>query len=141
MNESIGGYDINGQWQPARMVADPQAAEIAHASGRVAHGAGLGQVAVIADVDFNIIEEHYDFRKYVLRNRVLRDLRRLRDARHVAHKGNAAPTGAARRFDTMNAWLARSKPTPRNVPQPQKLIDNKPALGGRCVLARRRQAG
>ena len=71
LNEQIGGYDINGQWQPSAHGADPGAAEIAHASGRVPHGRGLGEVAIIAGVDFNILEEHYDFRNYVIRNRIL----------------------------------------------------------------------
>ena len=33
LNEQIGGYDINGQWQPNRMIADPWRREITHASG------------------------------------------------------------------------------------------------------------
>ncbi len=127
MNELIGGYDINGQWQPSRMIADPGAAEITHASGRVAHGRGLGQVAVIADIAFNITEEHYDFRNYVMRNRILAVYGD--HANHIIwrHKGNP-PDYAARRFDTMNEWLAAVEADTRNVPLRQKIIERKPAL-------------
>src|SRR4030095_3665120 len=88
LNELIGGYDINGQFQPARMIADPGAAEIAHASGRVVHGRGLGHVAVIADVNFNITEEHYDFRNYSTRNRVLQVYGDYATHVLMRHKGN-----------------------------------------------------
>jgi hypothetical protein len=127
MNELIGGYDINGQWQPARMVADPGAVEIAHGSGRVAHGQGLGQVAVIADISFNVNEEHYDFRNYSIRNRVL-----AAHGDHDTHviwrrKGNP-PDYAARRFDTLNEWLSAVEADTSDRPLRAKLITNKPAL-------------
>jgi hypothetical protein len=127
MNEMIGGYDINGQWQAARMQADPGAVEIAHGSGRVAHGKGIGEVAVIADVVFNVNEEHYDFRNYSIRNRVLEAW-----GDHDTHviwrrKGNP-PDYAARRFNTMDAWLAAVEADTSDRPLRAKLAANKPAL-------------
>jgi hypothetical protein len=126
LNELIGGYDINGQWQPNRMIADPGAAEIAHASGRVVHGRGLGQVAVIADVNFDITEEHYDFRNYSTRNRVLQVYGDYATHVLMRHKGNP-PNYAALRFDLMNEWLAAVEADTRNVPLRQKIIERKPA--------------
>ncbi len=127
LNEMVGGYDINAQWQPNRMQADPGAVEITHGSGRVAHGRGIGEVAVIADIAFNVTEEHYDFRSYSTRNRILEA-----HGDHATHviwrrKGNP-PDYAARRFDTMNAWLAAVEADTSGRPWREKLIANKPAM-------------
>lgn len=126
MNEQVGGYDINGQWQPARSAADPGAAEITHGSGRVPHGERLGDVAIIAGVFFNVIEEHYDFRSWVIRNRILAVHGDY--ANHVIwrYKGNL-PDFAARRFDVMNDWLMRAEADTSDRPWREKLIANKPA--------------
>lgn len=125
LNEQVGGYDINGQWQPARMRADPGAAELTHSSGRVPHGNGLGEVAVIAGVSFNIVEEHYDFRNYVIRNRILAAHGDY--ANHVIwrHKGTP-PDFAQRRFDTLNEWLSRVEADTSSRTLRQKIIANKP---------------
>lgn len=126
LNEQVGGYDINGQWQPARMRADPGAAELTHTSGRVPHGKGLGEVAVIAGVAFNIIEEHYDFRTYVIRNRILAAHGDY--GNHVIWRHKSTPPDyAQRRFDTMNEWLQRVEAdttTARTLRQ--KIVANKP---------------
>jgi hypothetical protein len=127
LNETIGGYDINGQPQSSRMQADPGAAEITHGSGRVAHGRGLGEVAVIADIAFNTTEEHYDFRNYVIRNRILKA-----HGDHDTHviwrrKGNP-PDYANRRFNTMDQWLANVEADTSDRPLRAKLIAAKPAL-------------
>jgi hypothetical protein len=127
LNEFIGGYDINGDWQPNRMQADPGAAEITHRSGRVPHGRGLGEVAIIQDVSFNTIEEHYDFRGYVIRNRIL-----AVNGDHANHviwrrKGNP-PDYAARRFDTLNEWLARVEADASRRSLREKIVANKPSL-------------
>jgi hypothetical protein len=127
MNELIGGYDINGQWQSVRMQADPGAVEIAHGSGRVAHGKGIGEVAVIADISFNVSEEHYDFRNFSIRNRVLEAYGDYDTHVIWRRKGNP-PDYAARRFDTMNAWLAAVEADASDRPLRAKLIANKPAL-------------
>jgi hypothetical protein len=108
------------------VAADPGAAEITHGSGRVPHGHGLGEVAVIADISFNTTEEHYDFRSYVIRNRVL-----AVHGDHDTHviwrrKGNPLDY-AARRFDTMNEWLAAVEADTSDRPLRARIIANKPA--------------
>jgi hypothetical protein len=127
LNEQIGGYDINGQWQPHRMQADPGAAEITHGSGRVPHGRGLGEVAIIAGVSFQILEEHYDFRNYVIRNRILSVHGDYGNQVIWRYKGNP-PDLAARRFDVMNEWLQRVEADTSNRSLRAKIIANKPAL-------------
>jgi hypothetical protein len=84
-------------------------------------------VAIIADIGFNITEEHYDFRNYVIRNRILSVY-----GDHDNHviwrtKGNP-PDYAARRFDTLNEWLAGVEADTSDRPLRAKIIANKPAL-------------
>lgn len=127
MNEQVGGYDINGRWQAARMAADPGAAEIAHRSGRVAHGRYLGDVAIIQSIAFNVREEHYDFRGYVMRNRILRDHGDY--GNHVIWRMKSTPAGYAdRRFDAMNEWLTKVEADKSDKPLHQKLAANRPAV-------------
>ncbi|MBC5781328.1 hypothetical protein H8N03_00130 [Ramlibacter sp. USB13] len=126
LNELVGGYDINGQWQAGRMVADPGAVEITHASGRVPHGRRLGEVPIIADVSFNIIEEHYDFRQYVIRNRILAEWGDYGNHVILRHKGTP-PNYAQMRFDLMNQWLAAIEADTSGRTQREKVLANKPS--------------
>jgi len=127
LNEQIGGYDINGQWQASRMAADPGAAEIAHRSGRVAHGRYLGEVAIIQSIGFNVQEEHYDFRGYVIRNRILREHGDY--SNHVIWRYKSMPPDyAARRFDAMNEWLTRVEADKSGKTLREKIVANKPAI-------------
>lgn len=127
MNEQVGGYDIDGQWQPSRMQADPGAAEIAHGSGRIPYGQNLGNVAIIADVEFNITEEHYDFRTWVIRNRILA-VHGDYDNHVIWRYKSRVPDFAARRFDAMNDWLMRTEADATDRPLREKLIANKPDI-------------
>ncbi|QKV52915.1 DUF6351 family protein [Comamonas antarctica] len=127
LNEKIGGYDINGQWQAARMRADDGAAEIAHASGRVAHGKGLGEVAIIAGVNWQILEEHYDFRNYVIRNRILEHHGNHDNQVLWRYKGTP-PEFADRRFGAMNDWLAAVEADTSAKSLREKIVANKPAI-------------
>ncbi|MEF7614002.1 DUF6351 family protein [Aquincola sp. MAHUQ-54] len=137
LNEHIGGYDINGQWQAARMQADPGAAEVAHASGRVAHGKGLGEVAIIAGVNWQVDEEHYDFRNYVIRNRILSHHGDHDNQVLWRYKGTP-PDFAALRFDLMSEWLARVEADTSGRTPRQKIVANKPdAAVDACYSAAR----
>ena len=72
LNASIGCYDINQVWQPQRCAADPGAVRIAYSSGRVTNGRQMAQVAMIDLRDNNDREEHYNFRTYVTRARLVK---------------------------------------------------------------------
>lgn len=84
-------------------------------------------MAIIADVFFNVIEEHYDFRSWVIRNRILAV--HGDHANHVIwrRKGNP-PDYAARRFDTLNEWRSRVEADTSGRPLRAKLAAHKPAL-------------
>jgi len=125
LNEQIGGYDINGQWQPARMVADPDAARITWTSGRISNGKGLGEVAIIDARGYDDTEEHYDFRTWVSRNRILREWGDY--ANQVIWRTKGGGTTGRSSFDVMNEWLtaAVNDTTPGRTWR-QKIIANKP---------------
>ncbi len=69
---AIGCYDINQVWQPQRCAADPGAVRIAYSSGRITHGRQMAKIAMIDLRDNNDREEHYNFRTYVTRARLLK---------------------------------------------------------------------
>ncbi len=126
LNEQAGGYDINGQWQPARMQADPEAVEIVHRSGRVSHGRYLGEVAILDRMQFNTVEEHYDFRSWVIRNRIVKA--HGDHANQVIWRYKTAPAGlSARAFETMNQWLTNVEADTSDRPLREKIIAAKPA--------------
>lgn len=126
LNEQAGGYDINGQWQPARMQADPEAVEIVHRSGRVSHGRYLGQVAILDRMGFNIIEEHYDFRSWVIRNRIVRE--HGDHANQVIWRYKTAPADLSERaFETMNQWLMNVEADTSDRTLREKIVAAKPA--------------
>ncbi|MCJ0765233.1 DUF6351 family protein [Variovorax terrae] len=125
LNEQIGGYDINGQWQAARMKADPGAVDITHRSGRVAHARYLGEVAIIDRRDFNITEEHYDFRAWVIRNRLLKEFGDY--GNQIIWRYKTAPANLAdRAFETMNQWLTNVEADKTGKTLRQKVLGNKP---------------
>lgn len=126
LNEQVGGYDINGRWQPARMTADAGAVETTHKSGRVTHGRYLGEVAIIDRRDFNIIEEHYDFRSWVIRNRLLKEHGDY--GNQVIWRHKSTPTGlAGRAFETMNQWLMNVEADTSSRSLHAKIVANRPA--------------
>lgn len=126
LNEQIGGLDINGQWQPKRMQADPGAVEITHKSGRVTNGKYLGDVAIIDRRDFNIIEEHYDFRAWVIRNRLQKENGDYANQVIWRYKSNP-PALATRAFETMNQWLMNVEADKSSKTLHQKIVANRPA--------------
>ena len=126
MNEQVGGWDIDGQWQPGRMKADPLGARIAWRSGRISNGKGLGEVAIIDRMQFNVIEEHYDFRSWVIRNRIHRAWGDHDN--QVIWRYKSAPSGLAdRAFDAMNRWLMAVEADTSGMTLRQKIVANKPA--------------
>jgi hypothetical protein len=80
LNERIGGYDIDGNPVPNRMVADPEALRIAYRTGRMnSGGVGLASVPII------------DFRRYLDDSGNVHDAIRsyISRARLIAANGSA----------------------------------------------------
>jgi hypothetical protein len=151
LNASIGCYDINQVWQPQRCVADPGAVKIAYSSGRITNGRQMAKVAMIDLRDNNDREEHYNFRTYVTRARLINangkaDNQAIwrtavqpaggRGAGDAAGggRGAGAALGAGGNntgqlaFTTMNEWLAAIEADRSAESLEQKVVDNRPTL-------------
>ena len=93
LNEQIGGYDINGQWQPSRMQADPgRRRDRPRLGPRARTAAGLGEVAVIAGVTSTSPKSTTTSATTSIRNRILEALRRPRQPRASGATRATRPT-------------------------------------------------
>jgi hypothetical protein len=127
LNAGIGCYDINANWQAQRCQADPGSVKIAYSSGRVTNGKQMAKVAMIDLRDNDDREEHYNFRTYVTRARLLKA--NGTTANQAIWRGtDAGARNGALAFDTMNEWLTRIEADKSNVPLEQKVIKDRPAL-------------
>src|SRR5262249_11159998 len=137
-------YDINAAWQQGRCVADPGSVKVAYSSGRITNGRQMAKVAMIDLRDNDDREEHYNFRTYVTRARLLKAngtadnqaIWRTADA-PAARAGGAGPAPAAGgpgggnatlAFNTMNQWLAAVEADHSTKPIERKIIDDRPTL-------------
>ncbi len=149
LNQTVGGYDDNGEFSAARSVADPQALAIAYRTGRFQQGAGgIGSVPIVdertyVDDEANV---HQYFNTYRMRARLDRFngghgnqvMFRAKGGMSVSNMGDAA-------MDALGTWLDRIAADASGAALPQKVLDNKPAdavdacwIGGNRVDAEAR---
>ena len=127
LNAGIGCYDINSVWQSQRCRADPGAVKIAYSSGRITNGKQMAKVAMIDLRDNDDREEHYNFRTYVTRARLLKANGTTANQAIWRGTDGGARNGALA-FDTMNAWLTAIEGDKRNGTLEQKVIQDRPVL-------------
>jgi hypothetical protein len=135
LNAGIGGTTIDGDWQPARRVADPGALGVAYRAGQVTQGYRLDEVPII-DLrgSSNTNDIHTDFHSWELRARL--------DAANGTHanqliwtyRKEASPTGIiappdvrVRALVTMDAWLTAVEADHRPLPRAVKIRAHRPA--------------
>src|SRR5262249_14999235 len=127
LNASIGCYDINQNWQPQRCVADTGSVRIAYSSGRVTNGKQMAKVAMIDIRNNDATEEHYNFRVYVTRARLMKANGTAAN-QAIWRASNGGNPNSTLAFNTMSQWLANVEADTRNVPLEQKIIDDRPTL-------------
>jgi uncharacterized tannase-like protein DUF6351 len=127
LNTAIGCFDINQIWQPARCVADPGAVKIAYSSGRITNGRQMAKVAMIDLRDNNDREEHYNFRTYVTRARLVK-ANGTADNQAI-WRNTSGGIDANLAFKTMNEWLAAVETDRSNTAIEQKILAARPTLG------------
>jgi hypothetical protein len=127
LNTGIGCYDINANWQPQRCQADPGSVKIAYSSGRVTNGKQMAKVAMIDLRDNDDREEHYNFRTYVTRARLLKANGTTAN-QAIWRATDAGARNGVLAFDTMNEWLTKIESDTRNIPLEQKVNQDRPAL-------------
>lgn len=136
LNSNVGGLDIDGNVQAKRTSADLPGLERAYRSGLVNSANNLDEVAIIDLRGPDPGAFHDVYRTYALRARLLRNFGTA--ANQVLWRGQAALIGDPGYVDesifAMDEWLARVDADHRDVPLPQKIIEDKPSdVADRCT--------
>lgn len=77
LNEKVGGLDIDGRYQTARMVADPEATRLAYATGRILNtGGGMANVPIVDYRQYLDLDPagnvHQRYNSFSVRDRLIR---------------------------------------------------------------------
>ena len=131
LNESVGGYDVNGNFSAARSVADPEALRIAYRTGRVQQGAGgIAGVPIVDERSY--VDEEANVHQYLNTYRMRARLDRFNGGHGnqimFRAKGNSntnAMSNAA--IDTLGTWLDAVKADTSATSPAQKVLNNRPA--------------
>ena len=139
LNERVGGFDIDARILPPgqRTVADLQAARAAYRSGRLTNaGGGLASQPIIDYRAFNDEvasgDIHVRYHSFSMRERLMKANGRtdnqvmvIEDNRRGLYS-NDSPL-LQRMVLTMDRWITAIKRDTRDIPQIDKVVQNKPA--------------
>lgn len=132
LNEMVGGFNVNGDVQPARHVANTEALRTAYQTGRVLVGANLDAVPIISTRGYNDLsgDLHERTRDFQIRAK-LDELFGNHDNHVLLIAAPGNNQGAAAMLDTqiivMEKWLDAIAADPANESRAQKVKRNKPA--------------
>ena len=103
---------------------------IAYSSGRITNGSQMAKVAMIDLRDNNDREEHYNFRTYVTRARLVKANGNASNQAIWRWADPGGPGGASGQlaFTTMNEWLAAIESDRSTKSAAQKIVEHRPAL-------------
>ena len=133
LNEFIGGYDNNGDFQTGRSVADPEALKIAYETGRL--NTGAGNWASVPVVDRRAYQDEIasgNVHQYVNTYRLRARLDRF-NGNHDNHVMFRAEGTANERamdaagIDILSDWLDAIEADDSSASLPEKVVANKPA--------------
>jgi hypothetical protein len=136
LNEHVGGFDIDGNFQAARAVADPLGLERVYRSGAADEASHLNRVAIIDLRGPDPGAFHDVYRTYAMRARLMRNFGTA--ANQVLWRGQAPLIGDSNYADqavfALDTWLGRVHADRRSVPLPRKIIEDKPGtIADRCT--------
>ena len=120
LNESIGSFNGNFEWQPDRMKASLTGLRNAYRSGAVNEATYLNEVAII-DSPIDVQDIHEPYRSFAIRARL--------NASHSSHANQVIWYTTARTpnpFVVMNTWLTRVSNDRRPLPYAKKLVLDRP---------------
>jgi hypothetical protein len=137
LNEKIGGFDKDATINPKRTVGDPIAARAAYQTGRLTNGGGgLASIPIIDYRGYNDEvtngDIHVKYHSFSLRKRLEKANGRsdnhvmLHEDNRFGLYSNASPL-LQRAILTMDRWITAIKADTRNIPQIEKVVQNKPA--------------
>jgi Tannase-like family of unknown function (DUF6351) len=128
LNAKIGGFDIDANWQAARVVADQPALANAYRSGAINEANNLGDVAIIDLRGPDPGAFHDVYRAFAIRARL--DRQNGTHANQVIWEGAAPVIGDVGYTTTgllaVDRWLSAVERDHRAIPQARKIIDDKP---------------
>ena len=120
LNESIGSFNGNFEWQPGRMEASLTGLRNAYRSGAVNEATFLNNVAII-DTPIDVQDIHEPYRSFAIRARL--------DAAHGSHANQViwyTTTKTPNAFAVMNDWLTRVSDDHRPMSYAKKLVLDRP---------------
>jgi hypothetical protein len=122
LNESIGSFNGNFEWQSGRMEASLTGLRNAYRSGAVNEATFLNNVAII-DTPIDVQDIHEPYRSFAIRARL--------DAAHASHANQVIWYTTAKTpnpFAVMTAWLTKVGNDHRQLSDAKKLaLDRPPA--------------
>ena len=137
LNEKIGGFDANANQVPQRTVADLVAARAAYQTGRLTNaGGGLASIPIIDFRDYNDElnggDIHVRYHSFSMRKRLDKANGRhdnqvmvVNDNRFGLYSNNNPLLQQA--ILKMDRWVTAIKADTRDIPQIEKVVQNKPA--------------
>lgn len=147
LNEKIGGWDIDYQWQPQRSRADVAGIRRMYETGQLTYGRNLAKVPSIdARTDFTV-DFHSNVHREVVRARLQSrwgktDSQVFWFEPHPVAFGLPTPVMSERTFEVVDAWLAAIEKDDSRDPIEAKVVRHKPAeavdgcfLAGQSVLS------
>jgi Tannase-like family of unknown function (DUF6351) len=133
LNNRIGGWDIDGQWQPQRSVADADALGRAYRSGRVLNTATLAGVPIVAIRYWDEHGYHTSVEDRVIRERLIHDTGSA--ANEVVITVKPGTTAKLSPFDMLDEWLGAIEADHSGAGPAQKANTDRPAgVANTCVI-------
>jgi putative cell wall-binding protein len=131
LNEKLGGFDIDFQWQPERSVGDLAGIERMYETGQLTYARNLAKVASIDVRTDDTYDFHSNVHRHILRARMVRSVGNHDsqvywfETRPGAF-GLPTPIMAERAFNTLDEWLEAIEADTGDDPLEVKVARNKP---------------
>jgi hypothetical protein len=133
LNQHIGGWDIDGQWQSDRSVADPDAVSRAYRNGLMLNTAALADLPIVSLRYWDEYGYHTSVEDSVVRERLRRDTGTA-DNQVVVTTLPGTPS-TIRPFDMLDRWLAAIEADHSGAASADKVRTDRPAdVVDTCVL-------
>lgn len=131
LNEKVGGWDIDAQFQRERSSADIAALEHLYRSGRITHGGSLESVPIIDRRSSTNSDVHSNLHPRITEARLIRSNGHANNRAAWTEPdewdgSSSSPETTALSFNVMDNWLAAIEADSTSDPAEVKVLRNKP---------------